>query len=493
MLVAWALLLAAWAIGNAPFAAPDEADHYIRAVGIGEGQLIGTADPSARVGFTATQIAWTAQAARLVSLPRGFDPRALGCEPVDRRSTACSTLTAVHPGRRSPLTTALTTVGNYQPLPYLAPAVLLGVGSSARGALRLGRLAQALVVLALLAVAVLALRDVTSPLLSLLGPLLAVTPMALFCGASLGGSGIEIAAAIAFLGCLLRLCRPGGAVGTRWWICAALSGATLALTRAASPLWLALALLVVLAWSGRHGRVVARVRSRRAAYITAGVLAVAIALNRIWEAIYGSRVSIDANNLHAGLSAGIREWWTALPELIGKFGYLDIKLPLIVPLTWFVLVLLVATVAFAVSTPLERLVIALTFAGCLFGPPLFYALLIRPTGFGLQGRHVLPALVALPLLTGETLNRHRDRIHAARLHPLACAIPVAVATMQATAWYVNARRYAVGAAGPTWFPGHATWAPPGNWSPWLTATLLAGLCLCAVAFANPAAPIPAET
>lgn len=375
-------------------------------------------------------------------------------------------------------------MGNYQPLPYLAPAALLRAGSSAQDALRWGRVAQALVVLALLAVAVLALRDVASPLLSLLGPLLAVTPMALFCGASLGGSGTEVAASVAFLGCLLRLCRSGAAAA-RWWVCAALSGATLALSRTASPLWLALALLVVLVWGGRL--TLARLwSSRPAAYVVAGVLALAVALNRTWEAIYGSRVQIGASSMRAGLSAGTREWWKALPDVVGKFGYVDVQLPLIVPLAWFSLVLLLATVACVVSSPRERLVIALVLVGGLLAPVAFYALLLRPTGFGLQGRHVLPALVAIPLLAGETLNRHRDRLHAARLRLFARAIPPAVATMQVIAWYVNARRYAVGASGPTWFPGHATWAPPGDWSPWLIATLLGGLSLCAVAFTVPA-------
>jgi Predicted membrane protein (DUF2142) len=493
MLLAWALLLTAWAMGNAPFAAPDEAGHYIRAFGISEGRLIGTADSSARVGATAAQIAWTAQATRLISLPTGFYPQTPACEPVDRSSAGCTTVAAPNSDPHSLPTAALTTVGNYQPLPYLAPAALLRAGSSAPDALRLARLAQALVVLALLAVAVLALRDAANPLLSLLGPLLAVTPMALFCGASLGGSGTEIAAAVAFIACLLRLSRPGAAAMGRWWIGAALGGASLALSRAASPLWLALAMFLVLAWSGRSSHLMTAVRSsRRAAYVTAGVLVLAVALNRIWETIYGSRLALDVSNLHAGLSAGVREWWKALPDLVGKFGYVDVQLPLIVPVTWFVLVLLLVTAAFAVSTPSERLVIALICVGSLFGPAVFYALLIRPTGFGLQGRHVLPMLVVLPMLAGETLNRHRGRIHVAGPYALTRAVPVAVATMQIIAWYVNARRYAVGASGPTWFLSNATWAPPGTWSAWLVAMLLAGLCLCAMGFTATVAPTPVD-
>jgi hypothetical protein len=37
VLLAWASLLAAWVMTNPPFAAPDEAEHYVRAIGLSEG------------------------------------------------------------------------------------------------------------------------------------------------------------------------------------------------------------------------------------------------------------------------------------------------------------------------------------------------------------------------------------------------------------------------------------------------------------------------
>jgi hypothetical protein len=479
-LIAWALLLAAWAIGNPPFAAPDEADHYIRTVGISEGHLIGNAAPSARVGATETQMTWTVQAARVVSLPADLDPRGFDCL-LHIHSAECLPPSAHRSHLPVRAVSTLTTVGNYQPLPYLAPAALIRAGGSAPSALRLGRVAQALVVLALLGVAAHALLDRAAPLLSLLGLLLAVTPMTLFCGASLGGSGCEIAAAIAFFACLLRLSRRDEAVAARWWACAALSGVTLALSRAASPLWLALALLVVLTWSGRRG-LTRRSGSRPAAYAVAASLAFAVALNRTWEAIYGSHVSLDVSDLHAGLSAGVREWWGALPDLVGKFGYLDVKLPPALPLAWIALVLLLSAAAWAIAMPRERLVLALLLLAGLFGPPIFYALLIRPTGFGLQGRQVLPALVAIPLLAGETLYRHRDRAPPDRLKLLAAIISVAVAALQGAAWCVNATHYAAsGSSAPAGVSGGVDWTPPGGWWPWVCAVLMACLCLGALA------------
>ncbi len=483
VLVAWALLLTVWIMGNAPFAAPDEADHFIRAVGMSEGHLIGKADRGARIGVTPIQVAFTAQEARLVSLPRGLDPLPFTCELAPgERDAAClnvarSTPTAV---------TRVTAVGNYQPFPYLLPAVALRAGSSAPSALRLARAADALVALGLLAVAVFALYDADSPLVSLLGLLLAVTPMALFCAAILSGSATEIAGAVAFFSCLLRVGRQGP-VPARWWTLTALSGAALALSRSASPAWLALALLVALIWGGPRA-FVHRWKAGWAPRATTGVLALAVILNRAWEALYGTHVSLDTAKLHAGLVAGVHEWWRALPELVGKFGYLDVKLPLIIPLVWFALVLALMVTAGAVSEGRERLVLTAVMVAGLVGPAVFYAFLIRPTGAGLQGRHVLPVLILVPLLAGEALNRHRDCVRADWLRSLAIAVPVVVAVMQVTAWYVNAKHYAVGGAGPEWFLSRATWTPPTGWWIWLGAVVLAGACLAVVGLTADVAP-----
>jgi hypothetical protein len=478
VLLAWALLLAAWVMGNAPFAAPDEADHYVRAIGISEGHLIGTPDPSARLGVTPREIAFTAKEARIVSLPRGLDPVPFTCElGPGERSAACLNTADPDP----PPVMRVSSVGDYQPLPYLLPAIAVRAGSSPPTALRLGRAAEALTAFALLAIAVFALYDAASPLLSLLGLLLAVTPMALFCAAILSDSATEIAGGLAFFSCLLRLGRPPP-VRARWWAFTAASGAIFALSRSASPAWLVLALLIAVAWSGP------RTFARRwsdgwAPRVTAGVLVLAVALNLVWEGFYGTHLSPETSQLHAGLVAGAHEWWRALPELIGKFGYLEVKLPLIIPIAWFGLVVALLAAAGVVADPRERVLLTVIVAVGLAGPVVFYALLIRPTGGGLQGRHVLPILVALPLLAGETLNRHRHRAKAVWLRPLALAIPTWVAVMQVVAWYVNAKRYAVGGSGPEWFLSRAAWAPPAGWWAWLAAAVLAGTCLAALGLA----------
>jgi hypothetical protein len=471
VLVAWSLLLTAWVMGNPPFAAPDEVEHFIRAVGVSQGRAIGRPDPAAGIGATKTQISWTSQAARLVALPSNLDPEPYTCDlGLNAPSAACQNGI----NSRSPPMTLATAVGNYQLLPYVLPALALSAAATPPKALRLARAAQALVVLGLLAVALFALYDAESQLLSLQGLLLAVTPMVLFCGASLSGSGMEIAGAIAFFSCLLRVARPDPPP-MRWWFFTALSGTTLGLSRSASPAWLALALLVAVAWSG-PGAFASRWKNGWAPRAVLGVLALAIVLNRIWEALYGASVSPDTSDLHEGLVAGVHEWWRSLPDVVGKFGYVDVKLPLIVPLAWFALFLALGVNAGILCDRRKQVLLALVLAVGLVGPVVFYALFIRPTGFGLQGRHVLPALVVLPLLAGEAVYGIRARARPGWLAPLAVAIPIACGAMQLVAWYVNARRYAVGIDGPEWFLGRAMWAPPAGWWTWLVAVGFASAC-----------------
>ena len=475
VLLAWASLLAAWVVTNPPFAAPDESEHYVRAIGLSEGHLIGKSDPNAGIGLGARQVAWADQAARLVSLPAGLDPRPFACE-TGKGSVSAACVKTARPNP-SPVSLA-TAVGNYQPLPYLLPAAVMRAAGSPAGVLRLGRAAGALAAFLLLAVALLALYEDSGSVLSILGLLLAVTPMVLFCAAILNGSGLEIAGGVAFFSCLLRLSRQGRPA-RRWWVAAAVSGAALALSRSASPLWLAAALCIVIAWSGPRA-FISRWIHERAAWLTVGAVAVAVGLNRVWESLYGSRVISDVASLHQGLVAGAHEWWRALPELVGKFGYIDVDLPLVLPILWFALAFGMIVAAWR-ARGLQRVVLIVAVVGDLTAPVAFYAVWTRPTGYGIQGRQLLPLLVMLPLLAGETCYRNRERMSRPLMRFLLFAVPIGVAVVHVGAWYVNAKRFAVGSTGSAWFLSGASWSPPGGWVLWTVTVCLAGASLLSLA------------
>src|SRR5688572_14487865 len=88
-LVAWA-----WAVPFGGF--PDELDHYLRAVSMGNGQVIGHSDPQAReeslervpktccVDGNAASVAWVRRGNRFVEVPGRLRPEAIPCDDVVR-------------------------------------------------------------------------------------------------------------------------------------------------------------------------------------------------------------------------------------------------------------------------------------------------------------------------------------------------------------------------------------------------------------------------
>src|SRR3954452_7948674 len=209
----------AGALATPPFAAPDEASHYVRALGVGQGHLIGDEAPGLQIGGTPRQAAWGKQLVREVEVPKGLDPEPYDCVREASASADCQDKARPTAHR----TKATTDVGPYQPLAYVAPGLAARAGDSPPGADRLARAAGLAVNLALLATAALLLGA------PILGLALAVTPMVLFLGASVTSSGFEVAAGVAFAAAVLAIARSEPARRER--ILFALTGAALALSR----------------------------------------------------------------------------------------------------------------------------------------------------------------------------------------------------------------------------------------------------------------------
>ncbi len=180
VLACFGMLALVWAMSNAPFTAPDEAAHYLRAIGVSDGYLVGRRAELAPPGLatilvlprepTPIQLKWVNQATREVWCPPDLSTVGYDCDVV-RSLVSSGCLRSVHPNRRP--TDEITSVGTYQPLPYLLPAALMRAGGHAPGALRLARLATAAMWLALLAIAIFALWDSGLGVFSLGGLLLA--------------------------------------------------------------------------------------------------------------------------------------------------------------------------------------------------------------------------------------------------------------------------------------------------------------------------------
>jgi len=457
----WALIALAVALAFPPFSGTDEDSHFARAASIGAGTIVGPPAPQGVPGLPAVQRELVAQLSRRVPVPDGLAAPSAACWILDARIPAgCLAETERQArGRRS----AVIANGTYNPVPYLPAAAATLVADGPSAADRLARVAGALIPLALLAFAVAALGQGARSRLWLLGPLLAVTPAAFTVIAAVNPSGWEIAGAVAWGAGLLRGTRPGAPAPDWVWGVAAAGGLVLALAKTTGPLWLVLIAGFVLAAS--EARRLPR-RLPRGPALAASAAVLGVISNRAWEAAYGAHTPFATDGLGGALRTGAQQWLHAADELVGAWGYLELQPPAWLVAGWALLAVAAVALAAQRATHRERLTLAAAVVAAAVVPIALYAAVIRPTGFGLQGRYVLPLVALVPLLAGELLARRPDPAAQAHTRLLAPAAALAGA-LQFGAFYVYARRSAVGTDGATWFVPDAAYIPPGGWFLWL--------------------------
>jgi hypothetical protein len=473
----YALLVAAWIFGNPPYAAPDEWSHYLRAVSLGHGQLLGEpAGPEAAktiVGATRPafltekmyedELAWVAQSTRQVRIPPGLTPGWFRCPLHDAKISARCL------NESPPLDEArdwFNPTATYQPFPYLVPAVLARIRIHPDNLTRLMRAGKAIISLALVGGAIFLLWTAQAGLASLVGMVVAMTPMIVFLSATLNPSGLEITAALALASALLRLTRADA--GYRFaWVMVAVSGVVLALSRGPAPLWIVLSFCLVVPMSGAKPFLRMAQRHKRWSGPALTAVMAAILLNRVWERLYGPTLVFDLTPLRSSIFAGLVQLQYALREQIGVFNYLEVVLPPLAYVLWGALAVALGVTALLVGTRRERLLLLISLGAALALPVLLFAATMRHTGFSLQGRYVLAFSIVVPLLAGEILVRRYERLRALDAEQLFILFAAGAGLVQLVAWWTNARRFAVGLRGPQWFLSSAEWTPPWGWWPWL--------------------------
>ena len=465
--VGFALLLAAWVVGTQPFDSPDEASHYLRAMTIADGHLVGTRmnfKPKP-VGVSAAQLAWIEKGTTAVWVPPGLAPGGVFCLDGLLDTRGCNEATEA---------------GNYQPLPYLLPGLAIAVSDTAYTALWRSRAVSAALCLVFLLLAVVLLWD--GAVVSLLGLSVAVSPMVLFVCSILNPNGLEVAASLAFAAAIVRLARDPERTTRGVWAAFAAAGAAVVLSWQLGPVFAGASLAIGLLLVGRRGALDLWRGARRAVLSAFGVLAVALAL----FVIYGLASGLLHSNFHISpIGLGLRLGWdqlgAVLKDAVGNFGILSIPLPMAVRWVWWLLALALIGGALWLGTNAERRLMAAVSVLALAFPVLLYAWSYRFTGFGMQGRYVLPILCGVPLLAGEIVRRHWDVVAdsaVGRLVP--AAVLTVVAIVQVYAWWYDASHVA-GTPGKLRFYSGAGWSPPGGWVIWIIAALggAAAMLVCA--------------
>jgi hypothetical protein len=304
--------------------------------------------------------------------------------------------------------------------------------------------------------------------------------MVVFLAATMNPSGLEIAAGIAFFAALLRLRRPDPPTA-RVWGMLGVTGAILALSRSLSPLWVVLDVVVFLALVELRPAYELVKQGGRAAWSALSVIVAAIVLNRIWEGLYGPEPPLDVTPVGLALKSGWFELPGVLKQEIGVFDYLEVSMSPLAYIAWYGLIAALLALALLVATRRERLVLFGASFAALALPVMLVGAVMRHTGYGLQGRYVLAFSVVIPLLAGEIVFRRRDVFVGLDARWIAVPFAVIAAVVQFDGLYTNARRFAVGIAGPQWFVGApVAWTPPGGWWLWLMV-MLCGAMLLALA------------
>lgn len=479
LLCGYAFLTVAWVFGNPVGAAPDEPDHYVRAVAIAHGQIIG--DPpkthdrlrfdGAPQGWSPTQAATARGQAKVVQIPaRLAPPESMPCNAFLPGVPADCPL---EPPAKAGSLRIGTYMGTYPPLAYAIAAPFVRAADDPSTGIYLGRLAIATVHLVFLALAVAMTWRPSLGSFSLLGPLTVVSPMAVFSGASLNPSGVEIAAGIAFVSALLRVARDRALARLSFWTLLT-SGVVLVCARPPGPAFGAIGIALFVRLVGRRGAANLLRADRRAQFVLL-VVSIAAISTIAWQLSVPETV-FARTSLGRALGQAPAEAFglEIVEQAIGVFGWLDTRMMYWGYLAWTYIWVVIVGAAFLVGKPAERTSVVLTALAVAIAM-VMVAVPFVDSGFGPQGRWYLPIAVAIPLLSAEILLARGRSIRLGGA--LVAMAAVVAASVHALGFWMNARRHSVGIQGPIGFLGTGAWEPPLGWGPWILAAGLGCLCI----------------
>lgn len=462
-----ALLVVAWIPATLPFGAPDETAHYLRALNIANGHILGPHIPyTTSLPIPALEEAWASRNNRAVTVPARLNPPNVPC--LDGKHNVSGSCVEE------------TDSGNYPPLPYLLPAVGLGVSHDSATAIWLARVGSALPAIAFLLLALALVWGGTG--WSVLGFLAAISPAVLWVSAIMNPSGMQIAACLAFMAALIRILRAPADAPAWKWVALTASGVVAMNAGGIGLEFVIIDLLVFGALAGpRRLRELRGIADRWTLRISALTLIAGALAAIIYSHVAGLSATVRISPLLPGLHKGVVNLPGVLEGAVGIFGALTIFLPNPAYWLWWLAVLGLVAAALWLGDRRERLVVAGVTIFAVAFPILFEAWVDRWTGFWLQGREVLPVLMLAPLAAGEVVYVHRSRFAARRWAPPALGGAIALfAAYQAYAWWHDARIVA-GAANTIRFYAHAVWSPPGGWLPWVASAVVGTYALLAYA------------
>jgi Predicted membrane protein (DUF2142) len=447
----FAALGLAWVIATPFFAAPDEPAHVIRAASVGRGELLGKKPPPERL------IPPIGDAAVEVTAPAIYSGVNVNCF-IFQKNVPADCMTVGGPRKEIKVDTW---VGHHNPAYYVPVGFLSRIVRPGVGQVMLMRAIGMLIIAALLASCLETLKRVLVPMWAASGFAIAISPMVLFLAATVSPSGVEIGAAVGVWvhGAVLAK-EAEDTVDPKLVHRLGIAMCVLVLSRALSPLWVAVIGLVLLILTTRSG-LRALARSRRV--WAWGAVFGACSAFQIWWYVYGQPLThFVGTPVEASTPSLVRtslgKSGEVLREMVGVFGWLDTRAPGVTFFIWIVALGGIAALAIALAS--RRFVWALlaATAATVVLPVIVESAGAHEAGFIWQGRYSLPLAVGVPIVAGIGVGSSGSAKRLARR--LGVVIAAALAVGQILAYAQALRRYAVGADGPPWFFPHARWEPP---------------------------------
>ena len=458
-LVTWLLfsaLAALWSVATPLAASPDEPAHIVKAASVVRGAFNNTDKGKGALVEVPQYIAWT---------------HAQTCTAFNAEATAACIQDA--PGDLTEIVDSTTTAGRYNPVYYLIVGSPSLVFENAGGIYAM-RIVSGVLVSVFLALTVMVLAGWRARTLPVIAFGAAMTPMVFFLTGSVNPNALEVAATLAaFTAVTAVIVRPNPALLAQRATIIAVAGVIAANTRAISPLWVAIALLVPFILASRE-QIRGLVRSRPV-IISASVVVVGAAAALLWLRLTNTvatsseaggeapEVPYAGSSPITGFALMMLKFSQHLHEMIGVFGWLDTASPAEVYALWglFFGGLVIAAVVVLRG---RQLIFALVLIVAVpIVPALVQAAFITSGGWIWQGRYALPvlviALVGLGIMLADPFAGLARRTRVI-LTSFAAAIWL---VCQVLAFVTALQRYTVGASG-SWFEMvlEPQWQPPGG-------------------------------
>jgi hypothetical protein len=458
------VLLCVWSTLTPLFSGPDEPASYIRGAAIIRGEFVGS-----DIAASESTSYWSTN----VDIPQQFGVAQLvpwcfvGKPDVPACSQPLETLT--------PVETPRTDLGRYPPVGFIASGLGSLVGPTDLS-VYLGRIFNAFACALLLAISCV---NVLNSRKSLLIILAAVTPGVLFLSSVISSSSIEISASICLwsgINALLSNYKQSPLTINS----VALSALLLALSRPVGIISLAIILTISIATTQLP---LASLASVARNLKLSSAVAISFTLAVTWyfkvysfhldEAAVTNRVIPPTRQI---IEQSLSDLTNKISESIGNYGWLDTPTPMFV--VWFFFAYNAFFITRNLVSPQRNSRMATIFLICLI--PIFMMVLnsnfqnlLRT--YGVQGRHLTPLIVGLPLISG--INWHPPR--ATVKFVIGCwSLAVFMTGVHVI------RRYSVGIRSTNFFEmfSKPVWTPPLGIAGSLIALALALLALSMTIF-----------